>query len=493
MMMMLPAGLASLIAYVQSKCKDVPIDLFDTTFYKLEEKSPDEHRVDICQVKSVDFKKYGIEYNTTDMKEDFIQNIKTFQPDIVAVSCNDFTHGISDMLIKDLHKQFPNIHVIEGGLFPTFWPKHVIDNPDIDSLCIGEGFEALVELIERLSKKEDITNIQNLWVKKDGNLYKNNLRPPIDLNILPHDNYEIFGDKRLYRPMQGKLQKMVNIWLDAGCPYNCTYCCAPALRNLYKDHNHKYLRIKSIDKLKSEVRYLVDKHNPDFIYISTENFFSRPESHIKEFAEFYKKEIGLPFWAETRVENITNERARLLKDMNIARLSMGLESGCEDFRVRKLNKTFTNNQFLNAVSILNDHGIKITINSIIGLPDETRQQIWDTINLNKAVYQMFKNVDYTTTVTTYAPCGGSGLQKYALEQGYYDLDKYLNLPYGSFHRNVFLDMPQITPEEVKGLLRTFPLYVRLPIEHYFNIRKAEKSPEGDEMFAELRELYWKTF
>ena len=46
-----------------------------------------------------------------------------------------------------------------------------------------------------------------------------------------------------------------------------------------------------------------------------------------------------------------------------------------------------------------------------------------------------------------------------------------------------LSMPSITKEEIKGLFKTFQLYIRCDEEDFDDIQKAEKDTEGgDEMF-----------
>ena len=60
--------------------------------------------------------------------------------------------------------------------------------------------------------------------------------------------------------------------------------------------------------------------------------------------------------------------------------------------------------------------------------------------------------------------------------------------------NPILDMPQFPAEEIKGLVRTFPLYVKMPETYFEKIRIAEhRTGEGEKAFAELRDIYLKTY
>jgi radical SAM superfamily enzyme YgiQ (UPF0313 family) len=486
-MMVIPTAITSMSAHLKER--GVEVDLFDTTFYKIMEKSADEMRVEICQNKPFKFSDADVGYKTTDMHQDFVNKLEDFKPDVLAISCNDFTHKIAESLIENIHDRYPELHIIMGGIYPTFFPEHAIANPDVDSICIGEGYEALYELCQIIEKQQGnkVYNIKNLWVKDatyPNNIHKNPMRPPIDINTIPFDDFDLFEPKRHYRPMFGKMLKILPFWFDIGCPYNCTYCSAPQLKRIYKEGGHKYGRVKNIDRIKEELTYQINKHKPEFIYFSSETFFARSDEHVKEFAEFYKQ-FNIPFWCEARSENITEENTAILKEMGCSRISIGLESGNEEYRMNILNKRFTNDQFLRSANILKLNGIKFTTNNIIGLPDETREMVFDTIELNRQITNWSNDVNQV--ISTYVPTGGTDLQKYCLEKGYFNLDEYLNMPYGGFHISIYLNMPQLPPKDVVGLLRTFPMYVRFDKDRWDEIKLAETD---DMVYKNLMVEYW---
>lgn len=493
LMPILPAGVSSLVGYLRNKKIDV--ELFDTTFYKINEKSSDEDRAEMCQFPKTNFKDKGITYKTTDMIEDFYKKVEEFKPHILAISWNDFTHIIAEKIIKGFKIKYPNIHVIAGGLFSTFWPEIAIKNPDVDVICRGEGYEVFYEYITKLSNKESIDTIEGLWSKKiENNVIKiidNPIRPPVCLNDLPFDDFSIYEEKRLYRPMFGKMLKIIPMWTDIGCPYQCKYCIAPALKNLYSDMGYTYFRHKSVDRIIDELQFYKKSYEPDYIYFLSETILAYPKEGLRRLADLYNEEIGLPFWCESRVETITEENAFLLKHMGVDRISIGLESGNEDYRRNVLKKTFTNDQFIKAIKILKKFGIACTINNIVGLPDENREMIFDTINLNRRI---IKNsiTPINMSISSYVPIGGTELQQYCLDKGYYNLDEYLSMDTGKgFHQQTFLNMPQITGTEIFGLLRTFPLYVKLSKRYYDDIKIAESmTKEGNEKFEELTNIYW---
>ena len=161
-------------------------------------------------------------------------------------------------------------------------------------------------------------------------------------------------------------------------------------------------------------------------------------------------------------------------------MSIGLEHGNSKFREKMLNKKFNNDQIINASKILADVGIPLTVNNIIGFPDETRELLFDTIELSR------KLTFDTVNAVPFAPFHGTPLHKLCVEKGYISED----FNPGSLNVDAPLDMPQLSREEIKGLRRTFTLYARMPKKYWSKIKRAEKyDEEGNMMFSELRKIY----
>ncbi|MFC1951671.1 B12-binding domain-containing radical SAM protein [Chloroflexota bacterium] len=478
---LLPINISTL--YPCLKSKGFQVELFDTTFYRTEEISFDEKKVKLLQVREFNLEEKGVSYVEGDIYKDLIRKVKTYKPDLIAVTIVEDTYPLALLLLNSI-KEF-DIPVIAGGVFVTFSPEEVVNQEYFDMICIGEGEEALVELCEKMYEVGDYTTVQNLWVKKDGKIIKNTLRKLIDINKLPYIDYDIFDRRRLYRPMQGKIYTMIHVELDRGCPYECTYCEAPQLRKLFKGHAcGSYYRRKTISRIIEELKHLVKKYNADYIDFNAESFLVRPAKELEEFAERYKEEIGLPFWCQSRPETVTEEKIKILKEMNCKNLQFGIEQGNEEFRARILKRRYTNKQMIEAFKIVEKYGIQYTVNNIIGFPDETRELIFDTINVNRQINPA------TMNCYIFTPYKGIELYNYCVEKGYMDKDTKVH----QLLDGTELKMGTITYQELKGLQRTFPLYAKMPKEDWDKIRIAEKfDEEGNRMFEELRKIYYERY
>jgi len=454
-------------------------DLFDSTLYPDPVKmGSDEAKEENLQVRPFDYGERGVRLKESIMEDDFLMKVEEFRPDLIAVSLLESTYPTAASLLKILADK--DIPVIAGGVFATFAPEILLSTKNINMVCIGEGEEVLVEVCKRIAAGEDCSNVDNLWLKKDGKIIKNKLRKLVDINRLPIPDYSLFDLDRFYRPMAGKVYKTIPIETNRGCPYHCTFCNSPSIAELYRENGSgRYFRKKSMQTIQKELRFLIDKWDAEYVYFTSDTFLAISDSEFDTFIEIYR-EFKLPFWLQSRAETITEYKARKLKEVGCHRVSLGLEHGNDEFRKRVLKKKFDNEQIIKASKIFADAGIPLTVNNIIGFPDETRDLIFDTIELNR------KLTFDTSNSAAFAPFHGTPLHELCVERGLISSD----FSPGSVNVDVSLDMPQLSKEEIKGLRRTFALYARMPKKYWPMIQRAEKfDEEGNRAFKELKKIY----
>ena len=308
---LLPAGVSIISAIL--KKEGFQCRLFDTTLYKPKGESQEEFRKKLHQVKTSSNMEEKVSTKNSDPHDDFKNLLNFYKPDVVGLSVLSDTFEMGVEYAKIARSK--NIPVFAGGIYPTFAPDEVIANKYIDCICMGEGEYAILNFCKALANDESIDNIKNFWIKKkDGTIIKNGLGPLVNVNELPYPDYSIFEPERFYRPMQGKVLKILPVELHRGCPYTCAFCEDPSQNLLYKSEGiaKTYHRSKSPKRVIDELHYLIDKYGANYIYFNAETFFAMPNKDFIELSEIYSKEIRLPFWLQTRPETITEDRIRLL-------------------------------------------------------------------------------------------------------------------------------------------------------------------------------------
>ena len=473
------AGIGILSACVKNTGADVK--LFDTTFYKTAETSGDEARANALQVKKTNFADLGIIPEEADVVDDFVRVVNEYKPHLIGLSCIEVTWPLGKRLLAAVKDS--GIPTIAGGPYPTFAPEVCIRQPFLDMVCVGEGEEALSELVVKLMNGQDITGIGNIWVKHEGKLYKNPVRPPVDLTKLPFQDWDVYDPRRFWKPMGGKISVTGTFEMNRGCPYDCTFCINSGFHELYGPYGG-YYREQDVDRLTDEMAEKKAKYNLVYVYLVAESFLTTSIKRVERFGELYHQKVGLPFWVEARPESITPDKIELLIKLGCEGISIGLESGNAQLRKNVLGRNIQNETIIRAFDLLRPTGIRISANNMIGFPTETRDMIFDTIELNRRINPHGVMVSY------FSPYKGCKLREVCELEGYIKDDEVAE----DYRLGPSMDMPQMSKDQLAGLQRTFPLYVKFPKEDWENIRLAESfTPEGNAAYEEYAERYTKEF
>ena len=252
-----------------------------------------------------------------------------------------------------------NIPVIAGGVFPTFAPEICIKNELVDLVCVGEGENALIDLCDKIKNKKEIKDITNCWIKTKNSLQKNSITKPVDINKTTIIDISEFEENRLYRPMTGKVYKMIPIETIRGCPFTCRFCNSPDQMKLYKGLGHNFFRKKKVDIIFDELKYFKDKHKVSITFWPF--ILAMNKNEFEEFCEMYK-EINLPFWMQTRPETINEYNIKRLSEIGLHRISFGIEHGNEEFRRKILDRRWKNKDIIEVLKIPHRYGVTFSCN-----------------------------------------------------------------------------------------------------------------------------------
>jgi anaerobic magnesium-protoporphyrin IX monomethyl ester cyclase len=476
-MNMLPSAISLFTSLL--KIHGHEVDLFDSTNWLI----PGEEGFDSDKVKEknlnvrpFDDSKLCSDMRTTDVFKDFETKIKNFNPDIIAVSVSEDIFPVGIRLLRSVrHFKIPTII---GGVLPTFAPELCLSYDEIDMVCVGEGEKALVELCNRMEKDEYYEDIPNLWFKTKHGIKKNPIGPPIDIDNNPLLDMSLFDKSRLYRPMQGRVWRMLPVETHRGCPYQCAYCNSPAQQNFYRIATGcGYFRSKSFEMIHKELKYFKEEIKAEAFYFWADTFMVYTDKDFDRFIEMYS-DISLPFWCQSFPTLIKEDRIKRLMKIGLFRLGSGVEHGNEEFRLKVLKRKVSNKAMIEKFKILNKCGLPFSVNNIIGFPTETRELAMDTVEVNRHI-----GAD-SVNAYSFSPFHGTPLRKMAEELGYCEPGMIAR----SATKPTLLNMPQFPPEAIEGLRRCFVLYVKMPKKRWQEIRKAESlTPEGNRIWAQLRD------
>jgi len=419
----------------------------------------------------------GSELKHSDYRDDFATTLVDFKPDMIAVSCLSVDFRFTcDFLSGFKHRyQIPTIF---GGIHAILMPEETLASPICDYVCVGEGEESFIELLYALENSKSLEGVRGIWYKKEGAIVKNAPAPLTDMATLPPADFTCFDPIHFYRPFDGNRYKMVNYELSRGCPFGCSYCVNSVLKEKYKGLGH-YHRMKQVNQSIGELTFLIDKYDFDFVRFWDEDFTAISVSRLEEYSRAYSREIHLPFLIYARVNSVTEKKVRILKDMGCKTFAMGIESGNESIRARVMYRHVSNDAIIETFRLVKSVGIRASAYNIIGLPCETRKEIFDTIELNRMVKPDSFSVTYLE------PYKGVPIRKMCEDEG---LDPSYEVTEWDPLRPKFVPKG-MSYDELRGLFRTFPFYVRFPKDRYNEIEHAEREDTVyEQLLAEFAQI-----
>lgn len=371
-----------------------------------------------------------------------------FEPDIIAFSSPTNLFPWVKKMARFL-KESLQVPVIVGGPHPTSIPEYVISEEGIDMVCVGEGEEAMLELLESMERGEKRTDIKNIWFKKNGEIIKNPPRPLIkNLDSLPFPDKELFEK---YGAINGRLYIMT----ARGCPYSCSYCYASLWHRIYTDGEKLYRR-RSVENVIEELHFHMKRKRYEEVYFY-DDIFTLDKKWLESFARVYPSEIGLKFKALVHPETVDEDTVALLKKAGCYYVDIGIEAGSEKIRKEVLNRRVSDRSIVRACELLKKAGIKFCTLNIFGIPGESIQDMERTVELNLQV-----KPDGAITSIMY-PFPGTQIYTYSLSKGFIGEEevKLVREGLGSYKES-YLIKNGIPYSVVYRYMRVLPLAVKLP-------------------------------
>jgi radical SAM superfamily enzyme YgiQ (UPF0313 family) len=361
---------------------------------------------------SASLKEKGAEVNllhitTPPQKEEFERRLIETKPDVVGFTVRTSAFTLVSEWSRWVKKAI-DVPILWGGYHPTLAPEECMNVSYVDAVVRGDGDMTIYPAAHALANGSTLAEIPGVWYREKGEIKNTSVGPLVKkLDELPIPNFSIF---KLEDLISTKTKTALGM-LSRGCPYQCTYCTNYAFRSLYPNKNN-YLRYRSpegcmeyIERLRSwfpgvrELRFL-------------DNVFGIDMKWLEEFTKLYKSNVDLPFSCDERIELVSEDRVKLLKDAGCTQVYIGVESGDEELRKMVLERTMSNKLLKDGFELLHKYGIRTLAFNMVGLPNEDRCKALSTIKLNAEL----RTDD--SIVSVFSPYPSTVLYEVSIRKGY---------------------------------------------------------------------------
>ena len=93
-----------------------------------------------------------------------------------------------------------SVPIVWGGCHPTILPEQTLQSEYVDIVCVGEGDETFLELVEALQRKQPLTDVKGLAYMEGPRYVFTGERPLLDVETLLPTPWELVDVEAYIHP-----------------------------------------------------------------------------------------------------------------------------------------------------------------------------------------------------------------------------------------------------------------------------------------------------
>jgi len=354
---------------------------------------------------------FGAEKTT---KDNQLQAIAIYKPDIIALSARSFIFNAAVALANEIKKTFPAIKIVFGGQHATLLKNQETYPSAFDCVVFGEGEQALHKLVQQY-----IIGIP--WPRTLQTGYLKQLSHDYAWDILSSKNFYTRAYVPFYTDPIGSV-----VW-SRGCPFNCFFCSNPAIWEGSKPR----VRYRTPDSIANELEFLAKKYKVKRLFVHDNTLNANLKQLEKICSELVARKITIK-WAASGLrteKKLTPEFLfPMLYEAGCRYVSFGIESGNPDV-LKKIGRPGNLVDIERALALAKKAGLKTSAGFTIGhlwknedgsIGGESEDQIKDTIDYIKKLLD--KKLLWTYRPYIVTPNRGSRLYEMVISKGMLSCD-----------------------------------------------------------------------
>ncbi len=380
-------------------------------------------------------------------KEQIDHCIEDFRPSLICFTAVYSEYRFVADIATYIKRHFPEKFLLVGGPQVTLDSEACLKSA-FDALCIGEGEEPTLELVQQLEAGREPKGIRNLWIKRGDGVERNSCRPFME----ELDSYP-FPDREIWREWIGDTGTRQVLFMGRGCPFPCTYCSNHALRKVAEGTYVRYRDPARIIAELAEIRRQFPATRE--VYLEVESFSVNMDwalavcDAIELLNRSYDNPMSYGVNLRLTTKNRFEELLPAMQRANFRFINIGLESGSERVRREVLKRNYSNEDVVRAVNMAREYGLQVSMYVLIGVPGETVEDFHETVRVLREAAPDFCGDGI------FFPYPGTELYDRALAEGLLPAKLDMTME----RRRATLDMPYFRRSDILKCYFLFDHYV----------------------------------
>lgn len=278
-------------------------------------------------------------------------------------------------LSQEARRIMPDMPQVVGGYHASALPIRTLEEyPSFDALAYGEADYTLEELLGYyIHGRGNLADIQGISRRDGADIIKNQRRPEIrDLDVLPFPNrHKLKNERYIPNPVNFASLPTTAILASRGCHENCTFCAKIIF---------KKVRVRTAANIVAEMEHCLETWGmKDFRFYDDDVTWFRDE--FMEMCRLIReKDLKITWNCFSRVDCVDEELLVAAREAGCYQMKYGVETGT-DRMMAVVKKHITLKQVEDAIALARKVGVETQISIILGLPDETPEEIRQSISV----------------------------------------------------------------------------------------------------------------
>lgn len=300
-----------------------------------------------------------------------------------------------------IKKAYPEKVLIAGGVNARSRREKFYAS-GIDIICLSEAEKTIQQVVQTLQKNSrDFSNISAIAYQKDGQEHINPTQPsdvvwnlddlPLPAwHLLPNDRYWEIGRPHGGHFEPGESLRYASMTTSMGCVFACQFCHISGETQDGVAGEIGRFRIKSDERVFEELEALKNLGVKQ-IFLEDDSLFGRKKRMMRILKEIKAfgfdildvNGVNIVHLLTNQQQDVDMELLEALVDAGFKELSLPFESGNP-----RIVQKYANNKWdveraniTGLIKAYSEHGITIGGNFMLGFPDETREEIQNTIDM----------------------------------------------------------------------------------------------------------------
>ena len=287
--------------------------------------------------------------------------------DIYGLSSICSSFPLTLRLAHEIRRLNPQARIILGGPQASVVDVATMHAfPCIDIVVRGEADDTFPALLHLLDKQlPEWEKLPGITFRRGAEVIRNPSAPVVeDLDRLPLPAFDL--DLRI-RDRGG-----VHLEIGRGCPFACTFCST-------NDFFRRNFRLKSPSTMVADIASLKKKYGINYFSL-VHDMYTIDRKKVVAFCETILASGEKFTWGcSARTDCIDDDLLQLMASAGCTGIFFGIETGSQRLQ-HVINKKLDLDEARQRIEAANRNGIQTTVALIAGFPEETRDDLRDTIH-----------------------------------------------------------------------------------------------------------------